>query len=442
MTTAMGCTDETFMGKAQECLMDVVVNQLRPVSYKWLARSMQATANEAKGAMAAFVEGEGTGKVDSLWVVGGWVDSPLVNEPRVQVLSIVANDERAAARAKLAEVTTEHVYSVQPSGAGPCAYEAWNEERQQSAALYEEEDRNAFHDNRCSGVQSAQVRWESTGASERRVRKDNSTKEDNSRAGGFCAGPKEKDVRSASMSALGVVRSGVASTKKVSTERAAKAATKKEMAVKPPNALHGGKKTAGEGEGDGQKQKGVAAAPERDAQTKVPAKAKTASSNKARMASMFAKAPPPKPSPAAAPVDDGFDEDDDFDEEDLALSRRSRLEGKSTAATVTEGKPRVRGRGNIVVLEDDDEDEDEEEAPDGEHRADVSESADDVGEAPTGGDLEMLDAVDIECSKENLENVGIAVRTIKKRKMKSVYLLRQMSKRVGLGGFWRMTTLD
>ena len=72
----------------------------------------------------------------------------------------------------------------------------------------------------------------------------------------------------------------------------------------------------------------------------------------------------------------------------------------------------------------------------------MSESADDVGEAPTGGDLEMLDAVDIECSKENLENVGIAVRTIKKRKMKSVYLLRQMSKRVGLGGIWRMTTLD
>ena len=49
MTTAMGCPDETFMGKAQECLMDVVVNQLRPVSYKWLARSMQATANEAEG---------------------------------------------------------------------------------------------------------------------------------------------------------------------------------------------------------------------------------------------------------------------------------------------------------------------------------------------------------------------------------------------------------
>merc|ERR1712007_155191 len=52
-------------------LRECMTTQLRPVSYKWLAREMNMTSNEAKRIMEQFASSH-CDKVDALWLIGGY----------------------------------------------------------------------------------------------------------------------------------------------------------------------------------------------------------------------------------------------------------------------------------------------------------------------------------------------------------------------------------
>ncbi len=80
------------------------------VSYKWLARNYAIPYDTAKHLLLRFLEGH-RDKVSSVFMVAGFSK----DAQRRHLVSLVEGDALAAYKSKLAVVTSEHVFSLQPS---------------------------------------------------------------------------------------------------------------------------------------------------------------------------------------------------------------------------------------------------------------------------------------------------------------------------------------
>eukprot|EP00227_Mantoniella_beaufortii_P009732 CAMPEP_0197576138 /NCGR_PEP_ID=MMETSP1326-20131121/1269_1 /TAXON_ID=1155430 /ORGANISM="Genus nov. species nov., Strain RCC2288" /LENGTH=173 /DNA_ID=CAMNT_0043138999 /DNA_START=75 /DNA_END=592 /DNA_ORIENTATION=+ len=138
------------------------------VTYKWAARQFGISSNLAKQLLYAHVKQSG-GAVAAVYMLSGWT----ADEQRRHVVRLVGGGEEAlrAARANLAEVTGEHVYSVQPAaaaaagvGVGVGVHSDYNMlcavGAKQAQALFDAspDTPNALRDNRGSAVSCAQVK--------------------------------------------------------------------------------------------------------------------------------------------------------------------------------------------------------------------------------------------------------------------------------------------
>ena len=407
------------VSEADDVLRDVVMAQLRPVSYKWLARRLGVSSNDAKKAMERFARAQHD-TVDTLWLIAGWTKS----SPRMHSFKVVPEAGREPARAALEEVTSEHVYSVQPRGAGNCAHEAWSEEHMQSLDLFAQATGNAFHKNECSNVRCNQVRWDPSTSSRSGGAKANAVDKEEEGPSKPSGGVQPKP--GARKASTGLMTSGVGGTKNVSTERAAAAAHRGDMAVKPPGAVQtevkAETKKASAVDGAGSKQEPVSGLKKGEQQQNASSKKKAQASmgGMARMVSMFAKAPPPKPAgkngnepKASDPSGSGGESaSDDDDDESLTLSRR---------------KCRLRKKPERRHLLDDDaleaaaaaaaeEEEDAHDALDANDAMDKGVGGDAalVGGAPGNASEATADDMDIDSSKENQDGVTV---TKKRRKV-------------------------
>mmetsp|Transcript_26894 Transcript_26894/g.58708 ORF Transcript_26894/g.58708 Transcript_26894/m.58708 type:complete len:524 (-) Transcript_26894:194-1765(-) len=132
-------------------LQDLVGAESRAISYKWLARQYNLSANAAKRLLYKFAD-EFKGKVEAMYMVSGW------SKDNSHVMQVVRANELEGLRKQLNPLTGLHIYSVAPhNSAGGSAL--WQIDYQQSQELLREclEGRNTpsatfFKSNGCSSV--------------------------------------------------------------------------------------------------------------------------------------------------------------------------------------------------------------------------------------------------------------------------------------------------
>ncbi|KAF8062892.1 hypothetical protein HT031_003730 [Scenedesmus sp. PABB004] len=92
-------------------LEELVLGELRVVSYKWLARSAQLPANTAKRLLFQFLQEKGPGKVKAIYLVAG----TRKGDESSYVVRLVDADALDACCAELGTRTSTHVHSVLPA---------------------------------------------------------------------------------------------------------------------------------------------------------------------------------------------------------------------------------------------------------------------------------------------------------------------------------------
>ncbi|CAK0773394.1 hypothetical protein CVIRNUC_004061 [Coccomyxa viridis] len=137
--------------KVFEELRDLISDQLKAVTFKWLARHLSMPANDAKRLLFEFSE-KHRSKVSSTYLIAGWTKGAV---PQHSVQLIDASDV-ADKRSKLDPVTSLHVYSIRPSAPkGPS--DIFNYDELQTKELFlgmvKRGEENCLSDNRWSAVQ-------------------------------------------------------------------------------------------------------------------------------------------------------------------------------------------------------------------------------------------------------------------------------------------------
>ncbi|CAL8470151.1 g9693 [Coccomyxa elongata] len=137
-------------------IQELVGEQLKVVSFKWLARQFSVPANTAKKVLSEFLE-KNQGKVSATYLISGWTKGP-DPEHSIQLVDAGSLTER---RKKLDPITSLHVYSVQPTQPKD-ASELWNTDHVQTmeffTSLVKSGSDNCLADNRWSAVQCQQAK--------------------------------------------------------------------------------------------------------------------------------------------------------------------------------------------------------------------------------------------------------------------------------------------
>ncbi|BDA44170.1 probable DNA polymerase delta subunit 3 at N-terminal half [Coccomyxa sp. Obi] len=137
-------------------IQELVGEQLKVVSFKWLARHFSVPANTAKKVLSEFLE-KNQGKVSATYLISGWTKGP-EPEHSIQLVDAGSLTER---RKKLDPITSLHVYSVQPTQPKD-ASELWNTDNVQTmeffTSLVKSGSDNCLADNRWSAVQCQQAK--------------------------------------------------------------------------------------------------------------------------------------------------------------------------------------------------------------------------------------------------------------------------------------------
>eukprot|EP00198_Chlamydomonas_reinhardtii_P003874 XP_001693210.1 predicted protein [Chlamydomonas reinhardtii] len=132
-------------------LQGLVHDELKVLSYKWVARQYSIPANRAKRVLFQFAEQQ-RDKVRTVYLVSGWTQ----HDPPSHVHQLVEAGQLQVCREAFGEVTGMHVYSVAPNQAtNPDSL--WQHTHQQSQQLLKEilsgepsASADAFRTNSCS----------------------------------------------------------------------------------------------------------------------------------------------------------------------------------------------------------------------------------------------------------------------------------------------------
>lgn len=138
-----------------EQLKVLLSEDLKVISYKWLARKFGLPCNLAKQTLFSFLE-QHRGKVKATYLLAGWTNT----EPRQHTVQLVDSEHLSTKRSSLDPVTSMHVYSLQPAQPKD-ASELWNHDAIQTAELFQElrlGKTNCLADNRWSAVKCLEAK--------------------------------------------------------------------------------------------------------------------------------------------------------------------------------------------------------------------------------------------------------------------------------------------
>lgn len=138
-----------------EQLKVLLSEELKVISYKWLARKFGLPCNVAKQTLFAFLE-QHRGKVKATYLLAGWTTT----EPRQHTVQLVDSEHLSTRRSSLDPVTSMHVYSLQPTQPKD-ASDLWNHDAIQTAELFQElrlGQTNCLADNRWSAVKCLEAK--------------------------------------------------------------------------------------------------------------------------------------------------------------------------------------------------------------------------------------------------------------------------------------------
>eukprot|EP00884_Botryococcus_braunii_P011361 jgi/Botrbrau1/20225/Bobra.31_1s0022.1 len=134
----------------------LVTEDLKMVSYKWVARNYDIPANLAKQLLFKLVESQ-RGKLQATYLLAGWTEG--AQGSRQHTVQVVDASVLAREKARFSPITGLHVYSLQPSQPKDPS-EVWSSELDQTRELFaamlrpaeEGGTGNVLADNRCSAV--------------------------------------------------------------------------------------------------------------------------------------------------------------------------------------------------------------------------------------------------------------------------------------------------
>lgn len=138
-----------------EQLKVLLSEDLKVISYKWLARKFGLPCNLAKQTLFAFLE-QHRGKVKATYLLAGWTKT----DPRQHTVQLVDSEHLSTRRSALDPVTSMHVYSLQPTQPKD-ASELWNHDAIQTSELFQElrlGQTNCLADNRWSAVKCIEAK--------------------------------------------------------------------------------------------------------------------------------------------------------------------------------------------------------------------------------------------------------------------------------------------
>lgn len=138
-----------------EQLKVLLSEDLKVISYKWLARKFGLPCNLAKQTLFAFLE-QHRGKVKATYLLAGWTST----QPRQHTVQLVDSEHLSTRRSALDPVTSMHVYSLQPTQPKD-ASELWNHDAIQTSELFQElrlGQTNCLADNRWSAVKCLEAK--------------------------------------------------------------------------------------------------------------------------------------------------------------------------------------------------------------------------------------------------------------------------------------------
>ncbi|KAL3143752.1 hypothetical protein ABBQ32_003584 [Trebouxia sp. C0010 RCD-2024] len=138
-----------------EQLKVLLSEDLKVISYKWLARKFGLPCNLAKQTLFSFLE-QHRGQVKATYLLAGWTNT----EPRQHTVQLVDSEHLSTKRSSLDPVTSMHVYSLQPAQPKD-ASELWNHDAIQTAELFQElrlGKTNCLADNRWSAVKCMEAK--------------------------------------------------------------------------------------------------------------------------------------------------------------------------------------------------------------------------------------------------------------------------------------------
>ncbi|KAL0049157.1 hypothetical protein WJX82_007778 [Trebouxia sp. C0006] len=138
-----------------EQLKVLLSEDLKVISYKWLARKFGLPCNLAKQTLFAFLE-QHRGKVKATYLLAGWTKT----DPRQHTVQLVDSEHLSTRRSALDPVTSMHVYSLQPTQPKD-ASELWNHDAIQTSELFQQlrlGQTNCLADNRWSAVKCIEAK--------------------------------------------------------------------------------------------------------------------------------------------------------------------------------------------------------------------------------------------------------------------------------------------
>ncbi|KAK9801868.1 hypothetical protein WJX73_003889 [Symbiochloris irregularis] len=136
----------------------LVCEELKAISFKWLARHFDIPASLAKQLLFSYTE-KHRDRVCATYLVAGWTKEQC---PR-HVVQLVGQKCLQKLRSTLKKETSLHVYSIQPSQPKDPA-ELWNSDYLQSkdllSACSKDQKANALVENRASAIACKEAKWD------------------------------------------------------------------------------------------------------------------------------------------------------------------------------------------------------------------------------------------------------------------------------------------